>query len=275
MIYGGHLPSLGFAGAVLSIAIIVNVNKDWSLLIIAYLISQVIYNYNHLSEVSEDVRTNPERAKHLQKNKKYSTLLFTIYIFFLILLLITVSNFKFLILVVFLLAVGILYTKFFKSFTKKIIGFKNLYVALTWALGGIFLPLLYYSLSFSLTLFLLFLFIFLRCIVNTVFFDLKDIESDRQSKLLTLPVTLGVHKTLKYLYLVNILSFLPLFIGLLLKIMPFFTFGLIIFYFYSLYYLRKAGDINLKNLRSLSYVIVDGEYIWWPAILFFIKFFSR
>lgn len=273
-IYGGHLLSVGLAGIILSVEIILDLPKEWPLFIISYFLSQIIYCHNHLSELSLDLSTNPERALHMQKSKEFLTFIFFAYIFLIIFFSVVAHiDEKLIIFIILLLVSGILYTTFFKSCTKSIVAFKNLYVALAWALAGIFLPLFYYSLSFDLTFLLLFLFIFIKWLVNTAFFDLKDIDSDRKLSLRTLPVTFGVRKTLRFLYILNALSLVPLLIGSFWKLLPSLAMGLAIFFFYDLYYLKKAKAVNSKDLRSLSYIFVDGEYILWPAVLLIIKSF--
>ena len=159
-----------------------------------------------------------------------------------------------------------MFTEFFKGLTRKIVGFKTFYASLFWAFL-IILSAIYYNINYIPLIILLFLFVYLRFVLSIAFFDIKDIESDKRDFLKTFPVLLGRNKTLSFLHILNFISILPLVLGVYFKILPTFSLSLCLFYFYSFYYLRQAVSKS-KNIRKLSYIMVDGEYIFWPLILF-------
>ena len=269
-IYGGHLLSLGASGILCFSAIILNQKNSIPLLILGYLLFQIIYSYNHFKELKKDILTNLERTHYLQKYKKYFLIIFGLYWVFFFTCLFYINNLAVILLSLFIVFGGLLYTVSLKNFTKKIIEFKTFYVAFFWAL----LPLLagfYYSTPFNLLLFLLFSFVFLRLLVSTFFFDLKDIESDKKENLKTLPILFGKNKTLNFLHIINILSFIPIIIGVYANLFPLFSLSILIFYFYSFYYLEKAKN-KIMDIHNLSYIIVDSEYLFWPFILLLSKF---
>lgn len=266
-VYGAHLISLGFAGIVFMTTDILDVKINWQILLIAYLISQITYNYNHLKEVEKDFKTNPERTDYLKKTSKKFII---IYIIFFLLALIYRFNINFFIFTIILLSVSVLYTTFFKEITKKIIGFKDFYVSICWAMG-VFLPLFYYYCSFKLFFLLLFIFVLLRLLLDTIFFDIKDLESDKKENLLTFPVKFGKEKTIFILHVLNLFSFIPLFLGIFMKIIPIYAISLIIIYFYSFYYIYNSKKMDPKRIRFVSYILVDGQYIFWPIIVIFGK----
>jgi len=146
----------------------------------------------------------------------------------------------------------ILYSVGLKNFTQKIPAFKNIYTTLTWSLAGTFSIVFYHSLQLNLIYILIFLFVFLKFLPNTIFFDLKDIKSDRKEGLKTVPVILGKKGTLKLLHILNILAFIPLFVGIYLGIIPLFAAIMVLFYFYSVYYLNKASKLEDEKLRMVS-----------------------
>ena len=92
---------------------------------------------------------------------------------------------------------------------------------MTWAIGGAFFPLLYHSLEINLSFIIMFFLIFLRCIINVIFFDLKDINNDKADNLKTLPVILGKKSTINILYIINVIAFIPLILGIYLNIISF------------------------------------------------------
>jgi 4-hydroxybenzoate polyprenyltransferase len=165
------------------------------------------------------------------------------------------------------LVFGIYYPK---NLTSKIIGFKNLYVSLFWALSIVFLAL-YTNSKFEPTLLILFIFVFLRFIVSTVFFDLKDIESDKKEGLKTIPTVFGLRETTRLLNIVNLVSVLLLVGAILFRILPVYSASLVLFFFYDLYYVTWGAKKEKGVLRFISYVVVDGEYIFWPIIITFSK----
>lgn len=268
-VYGGHLISLGASSVVFTSAIILDIKITWDFIVIVYLIFYIIYSYNRLKEFKNDLSTNSLRVGHLRIYKKYLPLIIFLYLLLITFLVSYFGNpesifFGFLILIL-----GLFYTVYFKKVTKKIVGFKSLYVSFVWALLVIFLAL-YYSFSINLSVLLIFSFIFLRLMTNTVFFDVKDLESDKACNLKTIPVFLGEKKTLIFVYIINIFSFIPLVYGVYKNLFPLFPLILIIFCFYSFYYLRLAKDIRI-NIQNLSYILVDGEYLLWSVAVFLSK----
>jgi 4-hydroxybenzoate polyprenyltransferase len=258
---------LGCPAFVLSVSILLNTGIDWPVLAIAYLTPLIVYSYNYYEELEKDKATNPERAGHLGKKVSFYPVILGTYTIILSTLLIFFANYAMIIFVLILLFCGIFYTILFKDLTKQIPGFKGIYIASVWALAGAFFFNFHYSLDWDAFSVLMFLFIFLRGIINVTFFDIKDIMSDREQGLKTLPVILGKDLTLKFLKALNVFGFLPLLIGVYLGIIPAFALSLVIFYFYDYYYLKKAGVVNAKGLRMVSYTLADAEFIIWPIVL--------
>jgi 4-hydroxybenzoate polyprenyltransferase len=271
-IFGGHLLSLGASGILCFSAIILNQKISIALLILGYLITKIIYFYNHFKELKKDILTNFKRAKHLQKSKK-TLAIFVFHWFLFFLLLIYINNLAVALLSLFIVSGGLLYTVFFKNLSKKIIEFKSFYVSSFWALL-IILTGFYYNIPFSLLLFLLFSFVFLKMLVNTIFCNIKDIESDKKENLKTIPILFGKQKTLNFLHIVNALSFIPVIIGICINIFPSFSLSILIFYFYSFYYIEKAKKPKI-NIHNLSYIMADGECLFWPLILLLSKFITN
>lgn len=270
-IYGGHLLSFGASSIVFTSAIILNIKITLDFIVIVYLIFYVSYSYNRLKEFKKDFLTNFNRTKHIERYIKYIPLINFIFILIIIIILFYNDDFNSFIFGLTILLFGYLYTDFFKEVTKKVAGFKNFYVAFVWATLVIFLAF-YYNIFLSIPLLLLFIFVFLRWLLNTIFFDLKDIDTDKKDNLQTVPVLLGRRKTLVILQNINMLSLVPIIIGVYENIFPFFALSLCVFYFYSFYYLRRARK-NEVNIQKLSYVMVDGEYVFWPMTVLLIKIF--
>jgi 4-hydroxybenzoate polyprenyltransferase len=160
---------------------------------------------------------------------------------------------------------GIMYTEYLKR--VPLLGYKNFYTSLFWSMVVFLIPLSYKSENF-LPYILIAFFVFLKLLVNTIFFDIKDIKTDQEKKLKTFPVLWGKTTTLSILHLVNVLSLSPLLLGVNYQILPDVSLSLITTNIFPLYYLTYSYFVNEKSLRLVSYTLVDGEYIFWPLIVF-------
>lgn len=266
-IHGGYLTALGAPALVLTTTLISNTIINIPLLLISYLLPLIVYSYDYMSDLDKDAKTNSLRSEQLIRKKRYYPILLLFYVSLLVILLLRFSNEKLMIFIILITLGGLLYATVLKKLTKRIPIFKNVYTVLTWALGGTFFVPLHYSLAISTPFIFIFIFINLKGMVNAVFFDLKDSIVDSKEGLKTLPVLMGKPMTIKLLHLLNFVAFLPIIIGVYMGIIPPLTLSLVIFYFYSFYYLKKAqGDVNEKSLVNLG-SIADFEFIFWPIIL--------
>lgn len=264
-VYGGHLLSLGATSIVLTVILLLSLDPNSLILIIPYLISQIVYTYNHYREINVDLDSNPERANHLEKQRAWISLFLLVYVISLIVLTIT-TNVMTLIIVFSIVIGGILYTDYFKTLAARYFaGFKNFYTSIFWSLLVFIIPF-YYGLDISSQFIYLFAFVFLRFIVSTIFFDLKDIDSDGRDNLKTFGVLLGKKRTIYFLQILNIISLFPILLGILSSSLPQAAFLLLITGIYGLYYLSHALFLEGKSLRNLSYMVVDAEYILWAIL---------
>lgn len=265
-VYGGHLLSLGASCIIMSVILIFGLKFSLVLFVIPYLLSQFVYSFNHYKELGSDLISNPERSKHIAKN--YNKTRFITWMYILILVPITLMTNYYTAIVIMIIAIaGMLYTLYFKRLSASYFaGFKNLYTSLFWGLL-VFLVPAYYSEQLSLGYISLGIFIVLRLIVNTVFFDIKDIESDKAQNLKTFPVVLGKQITIIILSIINLLALIPLVLAIVNEYIPIYAFILMLLALYSFVYLFKSLTISEKSMRTLSYIVVDGEYIFWPILI--------
>jgi 4-hydroxybenzoate polyprenyltransferase len=264
-VYGGHLLSLGAASIVFTSALLLNIKVMLDFIIIAYLGTHAPYLYNRYKEFHKDILTNPSRTKHIEKYVNYIPIIIISYVIIIIGLFIYFNKISTLVFGFILLLFAFFYSKFFKKYTKKIVGFKSLYVSLAWSLLVILLAL-YYSFSLNLALLLILMFVFLRWVINTSLFDVKDIESDKKDGLLTLAIYFGRGKLIKILHFINIISILPIIVGFYLKLYPIFSLSLLFVIPYAIYYLNRLGKLK-TNPGFLYYVLIDGEFVLWTILV--------
>jgi 4-hydroxybenzoate polyprenyltransferase len=263
IIFGGHLASLGLSSIGLTLFLLEDKPVRLVPLVATYLISQTIYSYNRYRELRYDLESNPERSEHLQATIAWTQISPWCYSL-LLLLCLSLTNIRLFLLGMLLVAGGILYTDFLKEpATKRIPGFKNLYTSLFLALSVFIVPL-YLSGKISPVYLYFSLFLFFRMGINTVFCDIKDIQSDAERNLKTLPVLLGKAPSLVLLEVANLVSLAALLGAVHAGILPWLSLALTVSVAYDLVYLSLAFRWDGQKLRSLTYVMADLEFWIWP-----------
>ena len=242
--------------------------------LISYLLPLIIYSYDYYKDIDKDIKNSSERATFLKRKADRYPFVFTFYSLFLVSLLVLYSNWGRVVFIAAIMAGGILYNVVLKNLTKKIPAFKNMFTALTWALVGAFFPLFYYSMGINLSFIIAFLFIFMRVMNNVMFFDLKDMENDMSEGLKTLPVMLGKKGAINVLHALNIISFIPLIIGVYFNIIDIRGIFLLIFLFYSYFYINKANLASSNELEKTAHTLADLEFILWPVVLIIVQFLN-
>ncbi len=270
-IHGGHLIALGTAGIVLSFMFLYNTMIRWEFLLIIYLGTLCIYNYDYFKGFAEDSLHNIERTSHLKKTHKYRVMIVSFYGIGFFSMLLYFGNLTSVIFGVLLLLSAVLYTYKIKKLTTKIVGFKSYYTAFSFSLSIIFTAI-YCSYPINLAIFVFFGFVFLQILLITSFCDLKDIVTDKKHHLLTLPLFFGKNKFLQFLHILNLVSLILIGTAVILNLMPLFSIFLFFSYLYCFYFIQKAKNVN-TNIHFLTNVIVDAEYFFWPIFLFVGKIF--
>ena len=266
-VYVGHLPAIGAAGIVLVTAILLNISITWDSLIIIYLIFYLIYLYNRFKEINIDYLTNPKRTKHLNIYYHEVPKIFYLSILLIIIWIIFFSNIATLAFCIFILFSGWLYTLTFKKLTKKIIIFKNLFVSSVFSLIVLF-AIFYYSYKPTESdvplILLLIIFIFLKALMMQIFFDVKDIASDKKEKLLTLPILYNKEKTLDILKIISIFitAPIPIFFSLYFNIFPLSILMLTLTIPFNFYCFEQA-----KKEKYCAYILGSTEFILWPILI--------
>ncbi len=245
---------------------------NWTLLLTTFLVIFAVYCMNKLTDKEEDSVNSPERVSFIQGKEKILSLAVAISYITAIILGIIESVFAMLI-ILFPLFAGIMYSIRISSKIprlKDIIGVKNVITALSWAVIITFLPLINLSEISLIFIISIFYFFFVKSFVNTVIFDVKDIEGDRKNGIITIPVKIGKLKTKKLLSVFT-LSIIPLISVLLiygLSIGVFITmvFGVINSYWY-IHYVCNSPKINGRTMQ----LIVHGEWFFVLPLCFIIS----
>ncbi|MEM2566857.1 MAG: UbiA family prenyltransferase [Candidatus Bathyarchaeia archaeon] len=197
----GFISALVCPSAVFLSSTVLRLPLSWDYLLITYLGTHAVLLYNRYEEIERDLLTNPTRSEYIKRH--FRVLPIIIALLFLLALLIPLLQGRILgaSYALLLLFLGLMYPKFFKKHVR-LIAFKDAYAAFLLSSVVILAPV-YYSYPITPAFLLLFLFIFLRFFVNTSFFDVKDVESDRREGILTLSAALGIEKTVKVLWIMK------------------------------------------------------------------------
>jgi len=264
-VYSGHLISLGAACIVSTSAIMLGIKSTWQVLIISYLTTFVGLLYNRYKEQGTDSITNPQRTIYLKKYFHFIFPIITSSVLFCIIVLLFYQKIATLIFIILLCLLCFVYTKYLKRMTSKIAALKNIIFSLITSSLVVFLAIYnsYPLLSFSL--FLMWFFVFLRMVVNTIFLDIKDVESDKKQSLLTIPILIGREKTLTFLRWMTVFSVVPIIFGVLLGDLPKFSLVLLFVIPYSFYYFEKSK--KKKNFYLTNYILADSEFILWLVFI--------
>ncbi|MBC7080906.1 MAG: UbiA family prenyltransferase [Thermoplasmatales archaeon] len=231
------------------------------------LITYSVYSLNRVTDIEEDASNLPERVNFIQ-SKKNIIIFLSIFSYIFAIILGGIRN-KYTI-PIFLIPffMGLIYSIKISSFRlKDLFLAKNLTVSLSWAVSSAFLPYVFGG-NFVFAV-MIFLFLFIKCFVNTVVFDVRDVEGDRKVNANTLPVVMGVEKTMLILLFINSTLFIWLFLciqkNFFLEYIPAILFSIIYGYIYILLFCKS---VNKKY--NFDYAI-DGEFI----ILFLICIFIQ
>ncbi|VUT27678.1 MAG: prenyltransferase [Candidatus Syntrophoarchaeum sp. GoM_oil] len=235
------------------------INVNYNLLLASFLLTFAVYNLDKVTGIEEDSINVPERAGFIEKNKQ--VIIFAVVIAYITAFALSFLQSHFAIFIIlFPFCTGIVYSIKISNFRlKDVTGIKNITVALSWAVIGTFLPLTVSDLPPILTI-LIFYFSFSKLFVNTVLFDVRDIEGDRINNVRTIPVVFGLNNTRRLLLILNSTLVPWLFYsyssGFFHHYIPVLIFGIIYGYWYIVHFCKEG----LKIGKSLD-LLVDGEWI--------------
>ena len=230
------------------------------LLCAMFLVVYGVYSLNKLTDKEEDAVNMPARSTFVQGNERFLlTLAIASYIAALLLGLIE-SPFAAGILIVPFLS-GIIYSTNSLSIIgiprlKDIFLVKSLIVAFSWAVCAAFLPAIYLhnpgKLCFT------FPFFFIKVFINTILFDVRDVEGDTLNGIKTIPVVIGVNRTRQSLLIIQslLVVLLVLFSDLFSKYYVILIASMVYGYIYILYF------CNTNHHRDMSWdLLLEGEWV--------------
>jgi 4-hydroxybenzoate polyprenyltransferase len=249
-----------------------NIDINFNLLLASFLIAFSVYSLDKLSNLEEDSISLPKRAQFISRHKKLFIYV-TVASYAFAIVLACLKNIVALSVILSPLLIGLLYSlKIANVRLKDIPILKNISISASWAIVGTFLPL---AVSFEpdlIRIIIIFYFCFIKCFINTVIFDVRDIEGDSANGVRTIPVILGL-KTTKILLIFLNSTLIPWLIicyfgGLFHQYLLILILSIFYSFWYILYFSRKNTEIS----KSID-LFVDGEWIYMGIGIFVVKMF--
>lgn len=243
---------------------------SWDLLLANFLVVFAVYCMNRLTDKEEDAINSPERASLVNGNEKI--LGFTVaFSYITAIVLGAFENVFAMLTLLFPLCTGIAYNvKISPKLPrlKDIFGVKNIIVALSWAVITTFLPLASSGKASLILILSLFYFFFIKSFVNTVLYDIRDIEGDQKNGIITIPVGIGKSNTKT---LLRVLTSSLLFLSFVLLIMNQISFGLFItmaFCAFNAYWYIDYTCNNDKLHKLKMPILINGEWFFVLALCY-------
>ncbi|MGD0319479.1 MAG: UbiA family prenyltransferase [Nitrososphaerales archaeon] len=272
LVYGGHLLAFGTASIAATAALVLGRTPTWDLLLMAYLFSYGAYMVNRSSDFDQDRVSHLDRTAYLEGRRRSLPMIVAVSlgVGYVLALLRNLTLFAGLLVPV---ALAVAYSVGSKRMGKALgmsrlkegLFVKNLTVSFGWSLIPILVGLYYMQLP--LTVIALCPFIFLRLMVNTVFFDVRDVKEDAAYGVRTIPVSLGTDASWKLMDVVDFSSGLYIALLVLSGVLPTFAGLLVVFTPYSFAY-RYFSRRSTKHEDSLRDLAADGEYLLWGFVAY-------
>ncbi|MCD6573826.1 MAG: UbiA family prenyltransferase [Thermoplasmata archaeon] len=234
--------------------------ENWYLIISFCFVILSVYSLNLITDLEEDA---VNKGYKNMENKKSIILLISVVSYIAALIIGGIENLRSIPVLLIPFITGLLYSVKIKNFRlKNLFVGKNLTVSISWSLEVSLLP---YLIKSSSVVFFLLIFVFIKGMINTILFDLRDVEGDAKAGVETIPVKLGKYRTLWLLFILNT-SLIPLIMTWKSMLPNLWIFMLIIIYGYAYilyFYLNQAPKL-------LYSILVDDEWILWMLLINFL-----
>ena len=265
LVYGGsYMPSIDAAAITFVTCLILGFVPTWDLLLSLYLFTYGSYTLNRLVEWRSDKASNPVKSAISESRKRRAP--FVVAICYIGTFVIAYSaNLYFFAGLLLPLLLSYLYNVGGKM-VKKLVGaprlkekflVKNLVVSMVWGSVPLF-TLLYFKAPLSVAAVSLCIFIFLRTLVNTIFSDMKDVQSDSMLGIKTIPTSIGLTRTRSFLMMLNTVSGVIVLSMVLLGLLSLTAIFIGLVTLYGFYYIRKSEASN-ANLNYLADFVAELE----------------
>ncbi|AUB58984.1 MAG: UbiA family prenyltransferase [Methanobacterium sp.] len=232
---------------------------SYQLIMATFLVIYSVYGLNKITDTEEDQLNAPERSNLISSHQKLFT--YSSFIAYILAVIIGILHgWQVILVLLFPLLAGVIYSIQVHPRIprlKDIFAVKSLVVALSWTVGNTFLPLVNYN-SNLLVMSLIFYFFFIKSFINTVLFDLMDVDGDKLTGAMTIPVVIGASCTIKLLLLLNTTLLFFIYLVMAFDLFSVLIIPLIFCVIYGYAYILYFS--GTKNRLQMD-ILVDGEWI--------------
>jgi 4-hydroxybenzoate polyprenyltransferase len=235
----------------------------WEPMVISFCVTFFLYNLNRYTDLEEDKINCPGRVNFIKRSGKPIFYVSAALYAFSLFLAFTNSIVTFAV----ALAPFILVFSYSVIRLKKFLVFKNVIVAVGWAMVT-FLVLSYtHPLSYFEPLSLsVFLFFFVRVLIDTIAFDVQDMEGDKVSRVRTIANTFGVSKVRTICHALNILMVVFFLLAWNLTIHMSLVASIIVIWSFLYMFVISRVDV-----RGITEVVSEGELILLGLVVYAIQ----
>jgi 4-hydroxybenzoate polyprenyltransferase len=233
---------------------------SYPLILATFLVIYSVYGINKITDTEEDQLNAPERSDLISSHEKLFKYT-AVSAYGLAVIIGLLYGWQVLLVLLFPLLAGLVYSIQINPRIprlKDIFAVKSLIVALSWTVGNTFLPIVNFNMN-PMVMFMIFYFFFIKSFINTVLFDVMDVEGDKKTGTMTIPVVIGASNTIKLLLVLNSTLLILIYAALLYGLFQIFFLVPLIFciiygYVYIMFFSRNKNRLNMD-------IMVDGEWI--------------
>lgn len=224
-----------------------------------------VYNLNRLTDLKEDAINIPERLGFIASRKKFISYCSLIAYAFSALPVYLDNPLELPIMFIPLATNAVYSFQYIPGIPrfKDIPIMKNVFVAISLTLVCVLLPAAHLAAGTGTLLMTVLIFILIKLYINTVLYDIRDIEGDKENGIRTLPVLIGPKKTMVVLLALNCVNLIWI-LSANSYIRPIAATLILYGYLYIIYF-RKRRNFMVMDL------FVDGEWILAGILLLALK----
>jgi len=253
IMYSNVYLSIGAASVALMTMVLLRLPLSWEPLFVSFSCTFFLYNLNRRTDVKEDTVNCPQRADFVRRHGR-SLFALSAGSYATALVLAFISGLSMFIFAILLMLIVILYSVFRM---KRIFLVKDITVAIGWTVIPLMTASFYGILSGHILAYVA-AFVFLRVLITTVVFDVKDVKGDTLYGIGTIPGRHGLRATKHVLYAANGACLLLILWMWAQAVFPLLICLIPVVVLYSCFYI---GMLHRPDVEMVSYVLADGEFV--------------
>jgi len=229
---------------------------------VVFLVTFCIYSLDKIVDIDKDITNIPQRRSFLYGRRKL--ILSCSFLAYLVALILTLLDKPFALLIIFIPFISNAFygTKLFKGIPrlKDIPVMKNIVVAISWALVTTLLPAIHLANPATAAIIIVVYFMLIKTFIDTILYDVRDVEGDRENGIKTMATLLGEGRTTLVLLAANS-TLIPWLVFVDETVRPL-ALALVLYgYAYILYFRTKRNPLTLDFFVEGQWLLISVVYI--------------